>query len=77
MSGTTAVAPARQSFVVEWEEPEALGLDEAEEGSPEAHLVTVTSVAVRTAGSREREGDAFRIEADRLAAAGMQGEPSS
>ena len=77
MSGTSAVAPAHQSFVVEWEEPEPGGFEVAEEPSSASLLVTVAAAAVRHARSRDRADDLLLLEAERLAQAWMQGEPSS
>jgi hypothetical protein len=80
MSGTTTVAPARQSFVVEWEEPDMAHPDLTEEVPPSGSaLVSVTSAAVRAVRPRRPDegSDASRAEADRLARAWMQGEPSS
>ena len=78
MSGTRTVARARPSFIVEWEEPEIGPLEEDRDAaSSRSLLVAVTTAAVRAATLADRDGDAPRVEAERLGQAWMQGEPSS
>ena len=78
MSGSRTVARARASFIVEWEEPEIGPLEEDRDAaSSRSLLVGVTTAAVRAATLADRDGDALRVEAERLGQAWMQGEPSS